>query len=466
MTSTLSSFRKKHKSSDSPGTFRRSSLLVVTEEADEKSLGSCEHDIIFNDRPRTLPVFRQSKEETLEPPNGKLYDLLSSQDSSSSFHGYFDHATFESPFKDSAYLKNKLTTVTPRTVIESPVPSLTLSELSRGTSPFTSSLDTPSRFPLETEKSMTLKSTFTDGFNSNYFFTPIQEEDDFTSFVTARSNSVSTIGSEFMKDYSNPLPQCRRSSHSESLCEPCLPFENDSIHGGNHVLSMFNKSRVVTPQSCIESEMHTSRSMLSLLSTTQAEIASSADLEDHPMTFDGLDFSSEIDYTNESFFTDAVDKKQDLLCSPVNSKSQMVDHHHSYQNDLSKNLQTSVPQWLDHATTPTKHGARTSIDYDTAKTPIRTNGRYTQDFDASTRNSPLPQNLRGDPNRQAKVKTELCRNYSLGLDCPFGSRCNYAHGEDELKYTTLFELERAGLVQDIESYRAYPCFSFVATGSW
>jgi len=80
--------------------------------------------------------------------------------------------------------------------------------------------------------------------------------------------------------------------------------------------------------------------------------------------------------------------------------------------------------------------------------------------------SPLPQNLKGDPTRQAKVKTELCLFFSRGTACPFGSRCNYAHGEDELKYTKLFELEKAGLVADVDSYRAHPCFSWVATGAW
>jgi hypothetical protein len=80
--------------------------------------------------------------------------------------------------------------------------------------------------------------------------------------------------------------------------------------------------------------------------------------------------------------------------------------------------------------------------------------------------SPLPQNLKGDPHRQAKVKTELCLHYARGKECPFGSRCNYAHGEDELKYKKLHELERAGLVEDINVYRTHPCPSWVATGAW
>ena len=84
----------------------------------------------------------------------------------------------------------------------------------------------------------------------------------------------------------------------------------------------------------------------------------------------------------------------------------------------------------------------------------------------SSCSSPLPQNLKGDPYRQAKVKTELCLYYARGKECPFGPRCNYAHGDDELKYKKLFELQHAGLVEDVNSYRSFPCVSWVATGAW
>jgi hypothetical protein len=81
--------------------------------------------------------------------------------------------------------------------------------------------------------------------------------------------------------------------------------------------------------------------------------------------------------------------------------------------------------------------------------------------------SPLaPQNLKGDPQRQAKVKTELCIHYLNGTPCPFGDKCNYAHGEEELKYTTLWELQQAGLINDVHTYRTHPCLSWVSTGAW
>ena len=79
--------------------------------------------------------------------------------------------------------------------------------------------------------------------------------------------------------------------------------------------------------------------------------------------------------------------------------------------------------------------------------------------------SPPAQNLRGDPFRSAKVKTEICRHYNTPKGCPFGDKCNYAHGEHELKYTKLMDLERAGLV-DIEIFRTHPCPTWVATGAW
>jgi hypothetical protein len=86
------------------------------------------------------------------------------------------------------------------------------------------------------------------------------------------------------------------------------------------------------------------------------------------------------------------------------------------------------------------------------------------DDDDKSSKSPLPQNLRGDPFRSAKVKTELCRNFETEKGCPFGDRCNYAHGAHQLKYTKLIDLERAGLI-DVEIFRTHACSCWVATGA-
>lgn len=78
---------------------------------------------------------------------------------------------------------------------------------------------------------------------------------------------------------------------------------------------------------------------------------------------------------------------------------------------------------------------------------------------------PLPQNLRGDPFRSAKVKTELCRYFSTPKGCIFGDKCNYAHGDHELKFNKLVDLEAANMV-DVEVFRCHACVTWVATGAW
>ena len=79
--------------------------------------------------------------------------------------------------------------------------------------------------------------------------------------------------------------------------------------------------------------------------------------------------------------------------------------------------------------------------------------------------TPPPQNLKGDPRRQNKVKTELCLYYLKDVPCPFGERCNYAHGWDELRFKKLKDLERNGLVPNASQYRTHPCLSWITTGS-
>lgn len=71
-----------------------------------------------------------------------------------------------------------------------------------------------------------------------------------------------------------------------------------------------------------------------------------------------------------------------------------------------------------------------------------------------------------DKNRKHRIKTELCMHYRRGNECPFGEKCTYAHGEEELQLTGLMEMQRAGLIEDAETYRTKPCWTFVATGSW
>ena len=76
-----------------------------------------------------------------------------------------------------------------------------------------------------------------------------------------------------------------------------------------------------------------------------------------------------------------------------------------------------------------------------------------------------PQNFRDDPQKRARVKTELCQNFMTGKSCKYGRKCNYAHGHHELKLTKLKERHEAGLL-DAATYRTRPCFDHIATGSW
>lgn len=83
-------------------------------------------------------------------------------------------------------------------------------------------------------------------------------------------------------------------------------------------------------------------------------------------------------------------------------------------------------------------------------------------------NHPTPQNLRDNPERAAKIKTELCQFWIEGKKCPWGINCNFAHGEEELKfrYSTLLLMEGSGQIANAYTYLCRPCLTFVSTGAW
>lgn len=75
--------------------------------------------------------------------------------------------------------------------------------------------------------------------------------------------------------------------------------------------------------------------------------------------------------------------------------------------------------------------------------------------------APKPQDLRGN---ESKYKSELCSWFARFGRCKFGARCNFAHGEGELRSRTLMAMDRAGGL-DKEIYRCHACLTFVSTGA-
>jgi len=72
----------------------------------------------------------------------------------------------------------------------------------------------------------------------------------------------------------------------------------------------------------------------------------------------------------------------------------------------------------------------------------------------------------GKNKKVTMIKTEMCRKFLNGEYCPYGKGCNFAHGIEELKQVKLMELQAAGMVKDLSTYRTHPCFSWTSTGAW
>ena len=79
------------------------------------------------------------------------------------------------------------------------------------------------------------------------------------------------------------------------------------------------------------------------------------------------------------------------------------------------------------------------------------------------RSSPSPFSK---PANKQRIKTEMCIHYEKTGQCPFGARCTYAHGTEELQQKKLLAMHRMGLVEDVETFRTKPCMLWVSTGSW
>jgi hypothetical protein len=74
-------------------------------------------------------------------------------------------------------------------------------------------------------------------------------------------------------------------------------------------------------------------------------------------------------------------------------------------------------------------------------------------------------NVPSSPKRN--YKTELCKNFEESRYCRYGSKCNFAHGKDELaRFSSAYEMYANGLIENPDTYLSRPCFDYVATGAW
>jgi Zinc finger C-x8-C-x5-C-x3-H type (and similar). len=310
------------------------------------------------------------------------------------------------------------------------------------------------------------------------------------------------------KRYPNASPVPSLASSEYSMSSPCSFLEDDPMSTPRNV------SRVVSPV------MFTNRTPslqddVSFATCMGGNMVSSANMMDNACTPTSYYYKNHTPHSNTShayYFTPVVQpplsehngnlnnsfkeefhdtyyspSAQQNLQGPVRCMEVSTSTHTSTECDmLPKNVEVTKVSPVgasNHSSLSRNSYLSTAIrGYEASKnmanvlnsvvsnqSPVshRVNSSHAQTVQVSPQSlSPLPQNLKGDPLRQAKVKTELCLFFSRGKPCPFGEKCNYAHGEDELKYTKLVEMDRAGLVADIKSYRAYPCFSWVSTGAW
>lgn len=103
-----------------------------------------------------------------------------------------------------------------------------------------------------------------------------------------------------------------------------------------------------------------------------------------------------------------------------------------------------------------------SPGYSTPRRLKTHNRAWTANSYASLNSPPTLENV----NRKQRLKTELCKHWKEGRECPWGPKCTYAHGEEELVVPTLSRMQREGMIEDAQCYRTKPCWTYVATGAW
>ena len=56
--------------------------------------------------------------------------------------------------------------------------------------------------------------------------------------------------------------------------------------------------------------------------------------------------------------------------------------------------------------------------------------------------------------KESKIKSSLCKNFMLHGFCPYGEKCQFAHGPEELRCNAISNT----------SYKTKPCFSYLNKG--
>ena len=70
------------------------------------------------------------------------------------------------------------------------------------------------------------------------------------------------------------------------------------------------------------------------------------------------------------------------------------------------------------------------------------------------------------PSRKGQEKTELCTFlFDKLVECPFGEKCAFAHGKDELKVRSFSDYDIQHL-SDAHQFRSRPCCDLLSMGSW
>ena len=78
------------------------------------------------------------------------------------------------------------------------------------------------------------------------------------------------------------------------------------------------------------------------------------------------------------------------------------------------------------------------------------------DTEAEEQELSLPHSFRNKETsfKSSKIKSSLCKNFMVTGSCPYGERCQFAHGPQELRCNRI----------ENTSYKTKPCFSFLNKG--